>query len=264
MSAALLSFADIQFGYQPENHLVLDGLWLDIRAGSVTAILGPNGSGKTTLLRLALGWLKPSVGEVLLAGRQIKRYSRHELGRWMGLVPQTEHIPYAYSLLEYVLLGRAPYLKPLQMPGEEDVQVAQQALARVGLEKLRKRSVLTLSGGEKQLVLVARALAQQPRLLLLDEPTAHLDLGNKYRLLRLLSTLAAQGVTVLFTTHEPEVAAAIASDVVLMRDGRVQHAGAINETLTSEQLSETYGIPVQVRQVDGRRFVTWDVNGDAS
>ncbi len=262
MSTALLSFADIQFGYQQGNHLVLDGLWLEVNAGSVTAILGPNGSGKTTLLRLALGWLKPSAGKVLLAGKPIERYSRHELGRWMGLVPQTEHIPYAYSLLEYVLLGRAPYLKPLQMPGEEDVRVARQALERVGLQALAKRSVLTLSGGEKQLVLVARALAQQPRLLLLDEPTAHLDLGNKYHLLRLLNTLASQGVTVLLTTHEPEVAAAIASEVVLMRHGRVQHAGAIGETLTGERLSETYGIPVHVRQIDGRRFITWDVNGD--
>lgn len=256
MSEMLLSLQAIDFGYLPDGK-VLHSLTLEIETGTVTTILGPNGAGKTTLLHLALGWLQPRAGRVWLASRPLESYSRRELGRWIGLVPQSEHIPFEYSLLEYVLLGRAPYLKPLEMPGQKDFEAALLALERVGLGELWQRPVTNLSGGERQLVLVARALAQQPRLLLLDEPTSHLDLANKKRLADLLRSLAAQGVTVLLTTHEPEVAAAVASHLVLMRAGRVLHTGPLSETLTSRRLSETYGVPVRVDELAGQRVVLW-------
>jgi iron complex transport system ATP-binding protein len=255
MTAPLLSFQDVTFHYSPQSHPALRQLSLDIHHGSVTAVLGPNGAGKTTLLHLALGWLKPQGGRVLLAGQPLGGYSRGELGRWMGLVPQSEHIPFEYSVLEYVLLGRAPYLKPLEMPGAEDCRLAAQALEHVGLGGWDERSIARLSGGERQLVLIARALAQQPRLLLLDEPTAHLDLGNKSRLLGLLRELLARQVTILLTTHEPEVAAAVATHLVLMRDGQVLCAGPLAETCNSQWLSATYGVPVRVTEVDGRQVV---------
>ena len=203
----LLAFQDIAFRYQPHNGPVLRQLALEIQPGTITAILGPNGVGKTTLLHLTLGWLKPEAGQVRLAGKPLGSYSRHELGQWMALVPQSEHMPFDYSVIEYVLLGRAPYLKPLEMPGERDRLIARQAVEQVGLSGLEKRAITRLSGGERQLVLLARALAQQPRLLLLDEPTSHLDLSNKSRLLGLLQQLVAQGVTIMLTTHEPDVAA---------------------------------------------------------
>lgn len=257
MSKPLLSFDQIAFSYRLENGLVIDGLSLGIQPGTVTALLGPNGAGKTTLLHLALGWCQPQSGRVLLDGKPLKKYSRRELGRWIGLVPQSEYIPYEYSLLEYVLLGRAPYLKALEMPRPEDYNAALQALETVGLGRLRNRSVTALSGGERQLVLVARALAQQPRLLLLDEPAAHLDLSNKIRLLDVLRSLVPQGVTILLTAHEPEVAANIATHLVLMRDGHVQHNGPLEREFTTERLSTTYGVPVQVSKVDGQRIAIW-------
>jgi iron complex transport system ATP-binding protein len=257
MSEPILSFNHVVFRYQPQDHLVLDNLSLQIQPATITAILGPNGVGKTTLLHLGLGWRRPQDGQILLDGRNFHDYPRNELGKRIGLVPQTEHIAYDYSILEYVLLGRAPYLMPLEMPGEEDYKVAVNALATVGLETMRHRPVTELSGGERQLVLVARALAQQPRLLLLDEPTNHLDLGNKIHLLELLRDLKENGVTVVFTTHEPEVAAVLADHLVLMRDGRVQHAGILEEQFTSERLSETYNIRVEVHEVAGRRVVVW-------
>ena len=192
-----------------------------------------------------------------LLGRPLGSYSRGELGREMGLVPQSEHTAFEYSLLEYVLLGHAPYLKPLEMPGPEDARIALDALARVGLAGWEGRSIARLSGGERQLVVVARALAQQPRFLLLDEPTSHLDLGNKARLLALLRDLVSHGVTILLTTHEPELAAGLATHLILIRGGQVLQAGPLNETFTAECLSATYGVPVEVAQVRGRQVVLW-------
>lgn len=262
MSTPILSFEKVVFRYQPQDHRVLDELSLQITPASITAILGPNGVGKTTLLHLGLGWRRPQSGQVLLDGKDLLSYRRSELGQRIGLVPQTEHIAYDYSILEYVLLGRAPYLMPLEMPGEADCRAAQRALATVGLNNMSNRPVTELSGGERQLVLVARALAQQPRLLLLDEPTNHLDLGNKIHLLELLRDLKDSGVTVVFTTHEPEVAAVLADQLVLMRDGKVQHAGSLQEQFTSERLSETYNTPVEVHEVAGRRVVIWRNGAD--
>ena len=253
----LLSFDRITFGYQPNGQTVLRALSLDIQPGTVTAILGPNGAGKTTLLHLALGWLAPQSGQIQLDGRSLDSFSRRDLGQWMALVPQSERIPFDYSILEYVLLGRAPYLAPLDMPGAEDYAIGEQIIEQVGLGQLNGRAITTLSGGERQLALVARALAQQPRLLLLDEPTSHLDLANKVRLLKLMQELAARGVTLLLTTHEPEVAAAVATHLVLMRDGQVYHAGLLPQVFTAEHLSATYGVPVKVTQVDGQRIALW-------
>jgi len=195
MSAPLLEFERVTFGYQPLGAPALRALSLGIEPGTITAILGPNGAGKTTLLHLALGWLLPQSGQVRLDGRALGSYSRRDLGQWMALVPQSERIPFEYSILEYVLLGRTPYLAPLDMPGAKDCRIGEQVIEQVGLGPLRGRAITTLSGGERQLAVVARALAQQPRLLLLDEPTSHLDLANRVRILKLLRELSARGVT---------------------------------------------------------------------
>jgi iron complex transport system ATP-binding protein len=255
MNTPVLSFQAVRFGYHSQP--VLDRLSLEIQPGTITAILGPNGAGKTTLLHLALGWLKPQGGQIVLAGRPLGTFARRELGQWMALVPQSERIPFDYSILEYVLLGRAPYLAPLDMPGAQDCRISEQVIEQVGLGRLARRAVTTLSGGERQLALVARALAQQPRLLLLDEPTSHLDLANKARVLKLMQELAARGVTMLLTTHEPDVAAAIATHLVLMREGEVYQTGPLSQVFTAEHLSTTYNMPVKVAQVDGRRIALW-------
>ncbi|MBK8023478.1 MAG: ABC transporter ATP-binding protein [Chloroflexi bacterium] len=257
MTAPLLAFHHIDYGYPGNSRAVLRALSLDIQAGTVTAILGPNGVGKTTLLHLALGWLKPQQGKILLDGKPLGSYPRRAVGQWMALIPQTEQIHFEHSILDYVLLGRTPYLAPLAMPGPEDVRIAERALERVGLEALRSRSITTLSGGERQLVLAARALVQQPRLLLLDEPMSHLDLANKARLIQLLRDLVAQGMTLLLTSHEPDVAAALATHIVLMHNGQVYRAGALADVFTSDNLSATYGIPVQVSEIDGRQIALW-------
>ncbi|KPL83983.1 hypothetical protein SE15_01945 [Thermanaerothrix daxensis] len=258
MDAPILRFEAVAFRYPETPADALQGLTLEVPRGQVTAILGPNGAGKTTLLRLAYGRYLPRRGQVWLDGRLLTSYTRQEIGRIVALVPQREANPFAYSLLEYVLLGRAPYLPPLQMPTPSDVAIAWEALERVGLQHLARRSVQALSGGEYQLLLVARALAQQPRLLLLDEPTSHLDLANKKHLIECLRGLLAEGVTILMTSHEPEVVARLAQQVVLMREGRVLNQGSLEALWKAEILSATYNIPLRVWEFDGHRLVAWE------
>jgi iron complex transport system ATP-binding protein len=275
----ILSVHGLSFGYNGPGRLVLRDLSLEVPEGAVTAILGPNGSGKTTLLRLLLGVLRPGSGDIRIDGRPLwpdrgrtrvgeeqggqaperhrgqAPYSRTERARLVGLVPQEEHIPFDFSVLEYVLMGRAPYLSPLEMPGQADYQQATDALRRVGLVDLQHRPLPTLSGGERQLAAVARALAQQTRILLLDEPAAHLDLGNQARLLEIMRGLAAGGATLVLTTHDPNLASAIAGHAVLMRTGQVLASGPADGVFTAGLLSTIYGTPVSVHQVDGRRVI---------
>ncbi len=254
---ALLAFRDVSFGYD-HRRLALSHLSLDIPAGSVTAILGPNGAGKTTMLHLMLGWLKPQFGQILLNGISLREYSPRVKSQWMGLVPQSEHIPYEYTVLEFVLFGRTPYLHPLALPSSADYQVVFDVLQQVGIANLRLRTLTTLSGGEKQLVLIARALAQRPRILLMDEPSNHLDLANKSRLLSLMREFNLAGVTLLLTTHEPEVATAIATHVVLMSQGKMFQSGPVDQVFTGENLSAAYGLPLEVHRLNGRRIVLWN------
>ena len=252
MSAGpILSLRDLVFGYE-RDRAVLHGLSFDVQPGTITAILGPNGAGKTTLLHLMLGLMHPAGGSIELAGRPLHSYSRRALSQWIGLVPQREHAAFDYSVLEYILMGRAPYLGILEQPSAADYQAAAEALRTLDLTALQNRPVTGLSGGELQLVLMARALAQQPRVLLLDEPTSHLDLGNKFRILNIIRDLARSGVTVLFTTHDPEAAAAVAGWVALMRAGQVLDFGALDAIFTAEKLSRAYDLPLQVVRVDGR------------
>lgn len=254
----IISLDKLRFGYDGDHRTVLNDLSLEIPPGAITAILGPNGAGKTTLLHVILGLLPPRAGHVLLDGRAQPTLSRREMSRLIGLVPQAEYIPFDFSVLEYVLLGRSPYLGMLEMPSEEDYRVATDVLHSLGLADLRHRAVTEISGGERQMVMLARSLAQQPRILLLDEPTSHLDLSNKSRLLRVLRQLAERGVTVVFTTHDPEAAIAIAQYLIMMRDGRTLASGALADVLTADNLIATYGTPIRLVHVDDRPVVLLD------
>lgn len=261
---SILSVKSVTFSYatrsgRPGDSMrdVLHELSVEIPRETVTAVLGPNGAGKTTLLNICLGWLRGRQGQVLLEERPLREFTRRELGRTISLVPQTEYTPFEYSLLEFVLLGRAPYLGTLQSPGPDDTGIALSMLERVGLGDRVHESILATSAGEKQLVMLARSLTQQPSLLLLDEPSAHLDLANKRKLIELLHAEVERGVSVLLTAHEPEFAAAIASNIVLMKDGRVVTDGSVHDVLTEDNLTATYDVPISVHRVGERLAFHW-------
>lgn len=256
MSVPILSFQNVTFGYQ-RTRPILQDVSFDLCPGRITAILGPNGAGKTTLLYLALGWLAAWTGDILLDGCPLRRHSRQERGRWLALVPQSEYTPFDYTVLEYVLMGRAPHLPPLGMPTVVDYEAALQALEQVGLAALADHPVPQLSGGEHQLMLLARAIVQSPRLLLLDEPTAHLDLHNKSRIIEMMRGLRSRGVTLLMTNHEPDVVLAVADDVLLMEPGGPVHFGPLEQVFTAEALSRVYHLPIRLVDVDGHLQVQW-------
>ena len=244
----------VTFGYRP-GRAVVRGVSCQAAAGTVTALLGPNGAGKSTLLHILLGLHRPWSGEVFVAGEPLTAYDRSALSRLVGLVPQREHVPFAFRVREYLLLGRSPYLGLLRQPGPAEGAHVDAALARVGIEHLAERTVASLSGGEHQLVLVARALVQGTPVLLLDEPTAHLDLGNKYRVLDLMRTLAAEGHTLIFSTHDPQAAADVADHVWLLQEGALLFAGQPADALTAPRLSALYGVPLRVITTDEGRSV---------
>lgn len=255
MPTKLLELSHISYRYKTDAPLVLNDLSMTIADRSITAILGPNGAGKSTLLDLCLGWKEPEEGNILLEGKGIQHYSRRQMGRSMSLVPQNERVRFDYTVLEYVLLGRAPYLSQLQLPSEKDMEISKLALRQVGLEALLYRSASRLSGGEHQLLMIARALAQQPRILILDEPTSQLDPGNRQKVVRLLSELSKSGVTIIFTTHDPTLAADIATHALLLQSGRVLHAGEEAKVLTGSHLTELYETRMEVLRKEGKTIV---------
>lgn len=246
----LLLLEDVTFGYHRDRPPVLRQCCLAGKPGSFTMILGPNGMGKTTLLHLMLGWLKPWLGRVLLEGRPLGSWSRRRRGQTLALVPQKEVTPFDYSVEEYLLLGRSPYLPPLGLPTEADRQRVLHVLREVtsgGKTPVRgEQSVGALSGGEFQLVLLARALVQEPRLLLMDEPASHLDPANRFTLMERVRTLADQGMGIIMTTHDPQLALERADEAVLLRQGRIWKQGPPGKVITGENLRELYGIPVAV------------------
>jgi iron complex transport system ATP-binding protein len=253
--AQALAVRGVSFAYGSDAPAVLSDVSLEIATGSITAVLGPNGSGKTTLLRLLLGLLRPTTGAIEVEGLLLHDYSRRDLSQRVGLVPQSEPVAFELSVLEFALLGRAPHLGLLDLPGKADRALALEAIERVGLTALKHRALPTLSGGEAQLATIARALVQQSTILLSDEPTSHLDPANTRRVLEVLRMLGREGRTVVFTTHDPNLATAIADHVVLLRNGRVLAAARTAEALTTERLSATYGMEVEVVQLRGRPFV---------
>ncbi len=232
--------------------VVVDGVDADVAAGEWVALIGPNGAGKTTLLR-AVARLVRFSGTIQLDGRSTDELSRAELARELAVVPQEPSIPPWMTVAEYVLLGRTPHLGPLAKEGRRDRRAAAAALERLDLLALRERRLDTLSGGERQRAVVARALAQEARVVLLDEPTTALDIGHQQHALDLLDTLRAESeLTLVAAMHDLTLAAQYADRVVLLDQGRVVGDGAPADVLTEDRLAHHFNASVRVLDVDGR------------
>jgi iron complex transport system ATP-binding protein len=254
---SLLELRGVSFRH-PGGREVLRGLSLGVAEGSIAAILGPNGSGKTTLLDICLGWRKPARGTVTLKGRSLQDWSRRERGALMSLVPQRENVRFDFTVTEYVLLGRAPHLRPLEAPGRADEKIARDALEAAGIARLADRSIATLSGGEYQLMLIARSLAQQPALLLLDEPASQLDPAHQLAVIRLLQRLRGRGITVVYTSHNPQAAGIAADAIHMLKGGRFVVSAPPRQALTPANLRRVYGVPFRVRWDGAQPHVQWD------
>ena len=239
--------AGVGHRYPGANGPALEGIDLAFHAGRITAILGPNGSGKSTLLRILLGALEPSSGEVLWQGQPVTSVSRPEMARRVGVVPQGEEMAFPIQVRDYVAMGRYPHLGPWRSEGDRDREAIRNALERCGVEGFQKRSMTTLSGGEMQRVRIARALAQEPDTLVLDEPTTSLDIRHEMGIFHLLETLATDcQVTVVLVTHNLNLASRYAHALVLLDRGRCAGQGTPGEVLREGLVEAVYGWPVRV------------------
>jgi iron complex transport system ATP-binding protein len=250
----VLKASDVRFAYL-RGAPILDGVSVEVQHGSFTGILGPNGSGKTTLLKVLAGVLAPAGGRVTLDGIDVHGIPRPMLARRMAVVPQETQLAFDYSVLEIVLMGRYPHLRAFEIEGPADFAIARDALAATGTLPLQDRQFATLSGGEKQRVIIASALAQirssggatgRP-LLLLDEPTTALDLGYQLETAALLRVLQRQlSLTIVISTHDLNFAAGLCGSLVLLKSGQVLAAGATDAVLTADSVHDLYGVEADV------------------
>ena len=245
----MLSVKSLAFGF-PGRTIGRD-VSFTLGAGEVMCVLGPNGGGKTTLFRTILGLLAPHGGAVRLDSIPLRDLSRPEIARRVGYVPQGHSAYFAYTVREFVLMGRTAHLGVFASPAKKDFLVASRALESLGIAHLADKPVTEISGGERQLALVARALAQEPKLLVLDEPTASLDFGNQVRVLERISALAGSGIAILFSSHDPDHAFLCARRALLLAEGRVLEIGAPRDVIRSDTLERLYGVTVQVLPLAG-------------
>ncbi|HEY3176342.1 MAG TPA: ABC transporter ATP-binding protein [Candidatus Polarisedimenticolia bacterium] len=241
----MIEALDLRFGYLGTP--LFDGISMKVEPGEMTALIGPNGSGKTTLLRLLSGALRPASGEVRLGGRKVADLSARERARLVAVVPQESSATFDFTAMETVLMGRTAYLSFLGVEGPEDIAAAREAMERTTTLAFAGRLLSHLSGGERQLVVIARALAQRPRALLLDEPTAFLDIRHRLEIYELLARLnREEGLTIVTTSHDINLAARYCRRIVLIKEGSVRADGPPERVFDPVILSQVYETPLRV------------------
>jgi len=245
----MLAVESLAFGFP--GRTVGREVSFSLEAGEVMCVLGPNGGGKTTLFRTVLGLLPKHHGVIRLQDQEIDNLSRSEIARRIGYVPQGHVGYFAFTVREFVLMGRSAHLGLFSVPGRKDKKISERSLESLDIAHLADKLVTEISGGERQLALVARALAQEPKLLVLDEPTASLDFGNQVRVLQRISALAASGISILFSSHDPDHAFLCARRALLLAEGRVLEIGAPRAVIRADTLERMYGVSVQVMPLPG-------------
>ncbi|MEQ4709387.1 ABC transporter ATP-binding protein [Providencia huaxiensis] len=237
---SILSLQKVAIGYH--GTAIIDGINLSLPKGEISCLLGANGCGKTTLMKTLLGLLPPIKGEILLNGQDIQGLNPREIAKTVAYVPQAHDTPFTFTVLDMVMMGLTPHISIFSVPKEAEKNLAYQQLKHLGISHLATRLYSTLSGGEKQLVLIARALIQKPLLLIMDEPAASLDFGNQIRLLEQIEKLKSHGMTILMSTHHPQHAAAIADNVILLDKHHKARQGLSKCMLTLTNLAALYNV----------------------
>lgn len=243
----MLVVEQMSFGYQ--HRPVLEEISFHLDVGQSVCLLGKNGVGKSTLFRCLLGTIESQKGRIWIDQQEIHDYSRAALSQKIAYIPQSQRGTFPFTVLEMVLMGTASKLKNYQQPGKQEYQRAYEALERLNIEHLTHCLFSEISGGEQQLVIIARSLAQQSQMIIMDEPCANLDFGNQIKTLELIQELTKQGYLIIQSTHDPNHALQYADQVLVLEDGKISVSGAPQEVLTSEVLSRIYQIPIQVKEV---------------
>ncbi len=231
-------------GYGKQN--VVEDISIKLESGEILCLLGPNGVGKTTLFKTILGFLKLRGGEILINGENVQTWPRRRLAKALGYVPQAHTPPFPFKVIDVVVMGRTAHLGIASSPSQADMAIAEEALEILNVSFLRDRIYTEISGGERQMVLIARALAQQPELLVMDEPTSNLDFGNQIRVLEQINRLSQRGLGVIMTSHFPDHAFLCSTKVALMQRNNIFSVGGANEVITEENLKAAYGINVKI------------------
>jgi iron complex transport system ATP-binding protein len=242
-----ISLQNLGFAY--DSQPVLEGITLELGDGEILALVGPNGSGKSTLLRNIAGILRPTRGAIYLDCKFIARLTPRELARLLGAVEQERHVGFDFTVRELVELGRLPHLGRLERLGPKDYDAVQRAMELTHLEEFADRPISTLSGGERQRAFLAIALAQEPKALLLDEPTAHLDINYQLEIMEIIRERANAGLTVIMALHDLNLAAHYADRMALLHRGRILALGRPEEVLTPERIKEAFGVEVAVARI---------------
>lgn len=246
-----LRIEGLEYGYTPERK-VIDGLDLSYGTPEVLCILGSNGMGKSTLLQCIIGAFEPSAGTVRFDGAEVSTIKPRDLAQKVAYIPQTHTPSFAYKVIDIVTMGRTSRIGFFANPTQEDIALAHEQLAYLGIDHLAEKPYTDISGGERQLVMIAAALAQDPQLMILDEPTAHLDFGNQYRFIQLVEKLRDRGMGVLMTTHFPDHALALDTQTAILSGGRIVAEGRAHEVITSESMSDLYHIEAHVESIESR------------
>lgn len=248
-----ISLKHVEYAY-PCEQPVLKEVSLEYCSPETLCLLGSNGAGKSTLLQCIIGTFIPTKGSVSIEGAQASAYALRDLARLIAYIPQTHQPTFAYPVIDVVMMGRTSLIGRFATPSKKDEQIAYEKLDFLGIGALCHKPYIQISGGERQLVMIAAALAQEPQLLVLDEPTAHLDFGNQYRFIELVKQLSQSGIGVLMTTHTPDHALMLAGPTALLHNGCITHTGIAREVVTSENLAPLYDIEVHVQRI-GKRFI---------
>ncbi len=245
----ILEVTGAAFSY-PDSPLAFHDISFSVDAGEIFTILGPNGAGKSTLLSCLVGLNQLKDGVILLSGKPMATLSRKEIAQTLGFVPQILTSVFSYSVMEYVVMGRAPYISSFRKPSPADYAAASAAIDRMGISHLAQRKYNALSGGERQQVSIARILVQNPKLILLDEPTSALDFGNQIKVVQMAKTLSEQGYSVIMTTHNPDHAIMLQGSVGVLDRTGIMRVGTTQEIITEEFLSQVYQVNVKISYVD--------------